>query len=59
MDQSMMIVIGCIAALGLAGFLLPFVFGDSYYFKKWRYVSVFCVIMIIWILLTPNGCHFG
>ena len=58
MDSNMMIAIVAIGALGAAGFLLPYLFGDSYYFAKWRLVAVVSVIGIIWILLTPHGCQF-
>ena len=59
MDSSMLTVIILVAALAGAGFLLPNLFGDSYYFAKWRLVGVLFVVCLIWILLTPNGCHFS
>ena len=56
--DSMGIAIIALLALGAAGFFLPYLFGDSYYFAKWRLVFVFCLIGLVWILLTPNGCQF-
>ena len=58
MDSSMVIIFIAVGALAAAGFLLPPLIGDSYYFAKWRLVAVLFVILFIWILLTPNGCQF-
>ena len=59
MDSNFLIVLIAIGALGAAGFFLPYLFGDSYYFSKWRLVFVISIIGLIWILLTPNGCQFS
>lgn len=56
--DNMGIVIIAVAALGAAGFFLPYLFGDSYYFAKWRLVFVVFLVGLVWILLTPHGCQF-
>ena len=55
--EGMGVVIAAVAVLAAAEFILPHFIGDSYYFAKWRVVAVFFVIMLVWILLTPNGCQ--
>ena len=59
MDQNAVMLFVGMGVLAAAGFFLPYLLGDSYYFRKWRLVSVFFVVIMIWVLLTPNGCHFG
>lgn len=54
---GLLMVIGLMAILVGAGLILPYLLGDSYYFRKWRWLGVFFVIGLVWILLTPHGCQ--
>lgn len=55
--EGMGLIFALVAVLAAAGFILPYFIGDSYYFAKWRWVTILFVVMFIWILLTPNGCQ--
>ena len=57
MNSGMMVVIGLLVVLAIGGFVLPMFRGDTYHSAKWRIVVVVCILGLIWILLTPNGCN--